>query len=156
MSLVVDNFRALAKLHLASPDDALVRFAHGDGYDRPGAQLVRTAFVQSGMTLPEIPSAGAVPAPAATAARRGDDPLGEPAGGCEHGCRVRVREGGHACIDCGEWFPEIPADCQLESFVVEEIVRSPLLEDVEAFSVTERLGFRPVVHEECDEDSILY
>jgi hypothetical protein len=156
MSLVVDNFRALAKLHLASPDDALVRFAHGDGYDRPGAQLVRTAFAASGMTLPGIPSAGAVSLAAATAASQGCDPPAEPRGGCEHDSRVSARGGGYACTDCGEWFPETTTDCHLESFVVEEIIHSPLLEDVEEFSVSERLGFRPVASEECDEESILY
>ncbi len=34
MAGAVDEFRTLADLHLKSPDDALVRYAHGDGYDR--------------------------------------------------------------------------------------------------------------------------
>jgi hypothetical protein len=138
MAEAVDRFRMLAQLHLSAPDDALVRYAHGDGYERPGAALVRTVFAASGVALPQ-------------------EATEEPSAACDHGCRTRVREGGRACVDCGEWFPEAPEDCQLESFVVEQIVRSPVLEDVEEFSVTDRLGFRPVTSEDEDEDeSILY
>ena len=137
MAEAADRFRTLAQLHLASPDDALVRYAHGDGYDRPGAALVRTVFAVSGVALPL-------------------EATEEPADACEHGCRTRVREGGYACVDCGEWFPDAP-DTPIESFVVEQIVRSPVLEDVEEFSVADRLGFRPVTSEDDDEDeSILY
>jgi hypothetical protein len=137
MAEAVDRFRMLAQLHLKSPDDALVRYAHGDGYERPGAALVRSVFAASGVALPQ-------------------EATEEPSVACDHGCRTRVREGGLACVDCGEWFPDAP-DTPIESFVVEQIVRSPVLEDVEEFSATDRLGFRRVASEDDgDDESILY
>lgn len=46
MSIAVDRFRRAAQLHLNSPDDALVKYAHGAGRDRPGADIVRSAMVE--------------------------------------------------------------------------------------------------------------
>ncbi len=56
MARVVDAFRELAKLIDSAPDDALVKFAHEGGWDRPHALAVRESWAaRHGRSVPERP-----------------------------------------------------------------------------------------------------
>lgn len=126
MAEAVDRFREQAKLIESAPDDALVRFAHDDGWDRPQAEHVRETLARErGRPIPDLRKRPTIaqddlpaptPAPTAGEAHVAEPGLPGDALECPH-ARVEPVDGDElACLSCGEtidrfdwddgWLPE--------------------------------------------------